>query len=221
VYASLSENAHQRSLLEQIKREIASTPTIFFIGVIVTVCYLSAFYYLLRTGYDNAMGVKFLSLNPENGVCDTIPIRYTTNILVDKHGHWETSSLFRSEEALFEVSFLSYEADDKTWVKDMAKLNAAIQTEMSHLRSTSDLPRKVLHLTSWRSTVPATINGTMRVWFNAKTKNIFGNRCQPKDVRKDKISTFFNMHRYPRLPVGCGNGSTRRSMLSERFLESR
>jgi hypothetical protein len=53
--------------------------------------------------------------------------------------------------------------DDKAWRKDMKEVANVINDEISYLKSISDLPLKILHLTSWRKTVKASTSGTIQV----------------------------------------------------------
>jgi hypothetical protein len=53
--------------------------------------------------------------------------------------------------------------DGKTWKKDMASISSVINAEMNYLKSISDLPLKILHLSSWRKSIQATTSGTIQV----------------------------------------------------------
>ena len=65
------------------------------------------------------------------------------------------------------MTFLGYLGDNDDFKTDMGKVSTAIQAEMNYLRATSSLPLKMLHLSNWRTNIAATMNGTIRVWFNA------------------------------------------------------
>jgi hypothetical protein len=58
---------------------------------------------------------------------------------------------------------LRIQGDAVSWETDITNLNAAIQAELTALRSTSGLTLKILHLASWRKTIAAKNGGEIRV----------------------------------------------------------
>jgi hypothetical protein len=151
----------------QARKKIASFELLLFVGTVSGAIWAASFIFLFITGYNNALTTEFLSINESAGKCTTIPIKTSASILVDKNGVWETSTKFKSEEALFLLTFTSYSGDSASWVKDMAAVSSVIETEMTYLRSISDLPLKIMHLTSWRKSVLAKMSGEIKIWFHA------------------------------------------------------
>jgi hypothetical protein len=125
------------------------------------------------TTYYSKITTPFLALKDDAGDCSRVTVTNTATQLLDKNGRWESSANFDSTEALFVVKFSEYEATDSSYEKDMESLHEAIQSEMKLLKYMSDLPTKILHLTSWRITIDAVISGDITVWFNAYPSSIF------------------------------------------------
>lgn len=145
----------------------------FCCGAVILFLNLGLFIYFLTTSYISKLETKFLSLDQDAGVCESVKLSTTEVLLLDKNGYWETSASFQIQEALFSVSFSAYEADDKSWKKDMDQVYEAINAEMTVLRTTSILSDKILQLISWRKTIQANQAGTLMIWFNAAPQYIF------------------------------------------------
>jgi len=161
------------SALHPAVKKIKSKRIAIAIGLIILLINIVTFATFLGTSYASRLKSKFLSLEKDAGLCQSITLSTTDMLLLDKNGNWESSSAFQIQEALFGVSFNAYRADGSSWKKDMGMLNTAIQTEMDFLRTSSDLATKILHLFSWRKTITATKAGTIKIWFNAAPSYTF------------------------------------------------
>jgi hypothetical protein len=156
-------------------KKMSTTTCILLAGLIVACVQVAAFAYFLTSSFISKLETKFLSLDASAGVCEQVTLSTTSSLKVDKYGNWDTSASYQSQEALFTVQFNAYKADSNAWGKDMTKLDLIIQTELDFFRSISDLPKKILHLISWRETLEAAKAGTIEIWFTADPKYIFDN----------------------------------------------
>jgi len=175
-------------LPEEVKHDIRQWQWVLIVGIIITGLYIACFLVLFISGYQGARESKFLSLEKDAGVCKTVPISTSINTLVDVHGNFDASSAFMRSDALFELHFASYKGDPDTWKVDMKAVTVAITAEIDFLKSISDLPLKILHLSSWRTTIVAKKSGTIRVWFNAYPGYIFNIPNSQLDTKMGSIA---------------------------------
>jgi len=154
-------------------KRITNTRALLFAGLVAFLLQLGSFLYFLQSSYAAKLASEFLSLDVTSGVCEPVTLSETKVYHVDKYGTWDQATTFKAQESLFIVEFTAYEGDEASWGTDMNSLYSIINNEMEYLRSISDLPLKILHLTSWRKTLMASKAGTILVWFDADPTYIF------------------------------------------------
>ena len=114
--------------------------------------------------------------------------RVTLRMIRFSPGHWDTALGYDSTASAYMVWFSEFEADSDTWEQDMANIASVVNEELTYLKSISDLPEKILHLSSWRKTVQAGKKGEFTVLFNADPSWIFDMTSQNMDTTIGKPS---------------------------------
>ena len=164
-----AEDARQAwtsSLPEKVQR-VKSFKLQLLVGVIIHFLFLGLFGFFFVETYSSKTTSKFLSLDPDAGDCESIPITTSGKYLLDSSGNFDFNLLFNPAEAMFEVIFVQYEGDEDTYLRDMVVLDGIIVDVLTEMRSFSDLARKFELLVSWRGAVPAEKGGYVNVWFNS------------------------------------------------------
>ena len=156
-------------------KKFASLHTMLAVGLIAFLVHSSIVLYFLYTSFTAKLTTKFLSLDSGAGVCSSITISQGESHRIDKNGMWDVEPTYLSQESLFNVELTEYQGNTSSWNADMAALYGVITTELDYLRSISDLPTKVLHLSSWRKTFNATKSGSLSLMFNADPAFILDN----------------------------------------------
>jgi hypothetical protein len=143
------------------------------LGIGLYAAAIALFAYLSWSGYQSALGTQYLALDRTAGTCATVKLTNSLAVRLDLNGNFETSNAFHTTDSLFVVTFTDYIADSDSWTTDMATLKTVLQTELDLLAGLSNLPLKILHLSSWRSTFNAANGGTVKVWFDADPADLF------------------------------------------------
>jgi len=156
-------------------KKFVNLHTMLAMGLIAFVVHSSIVVYFLYTSFTAKLATKFLSLDSAAGVCSSITISQGEAHGIDKNGNWDVEPTYLSQESLYNVEFTEYQGNTSSWNSDMDALYSTMNTELDYLRSISDLPSKVLHLSSWRKTINATKSGSLFLKFNADPSFILDN----------------------------------------------
>jgi hypothetical protein len=154
-------------------KSVQNTWLLLSIGVFAQAAWLFFFIFTTLQSYNSKMSSPFLSLEADAGVCTSVTITNSGVAHIDVNGYWDTALEYDSTEPAYTVWFSEFEADTSTWAADMENLADAVNTELTFLKSISDLPTKILHLSSWRKTIQAGKKGEFTVLFNADPGWIF------------------------------------------------
>jgi hypothetical protein len=87
------------------------------------------FVYFTYTNYDSAITQAFISLSPDSGNCNTVPISITASYYADIHGHWEGTAEFDYYQSSYQFQFSSFS------VSSMSQYQRMMQTYLESLQS--------------------------------------------------------------------------------------
>lgn len=102
----------------------------YFAGVVSVGLFWGITFYFMYTSYSNSMNVSFISLDPDAGHCEEVPLTVTGSFLASladvsggsKIGYWENVPSFQFNTTAFQLNVISYRA---THAEYMAKIEEA------------------------------------------------------------------------------------------------
>lgn len=87
----------------------------YVVGVVVQIVALYLFVVFIIQGYNQGVSQQYISLQSNNGVCETVPAPITGTFLADTSGNWQSSSLFDYTKASYLFQFQDLRLDASSY----------------------------------------------------------------------------------------------------------
>jgi len=110
----------------------------YVVGTVVQITALALFVYFIIQGYQQGISQQYISLQSNNGICESVPAPLTGTFLADINGNWQASEHFDVTLAAYIFQFQDLNVDLATYSMMISNLQTKLE-QYALLSQTSNL----------------------------------------------------------------------------------
>jgi hypothetical protein len=99
----------------------------YVVGTVVQIVALLMFLSFIQQGYQQGITQQYISLQANNGICESVPAPITGQYFADINGNWQDSSGFDYTIASYVFQFQELRLDDDTYTQMIYNLRDTLQ----------------------------------------------------------------------------------------------